>query len=141
MQEERAKRRQCQPAHKMMLFILAPHFNTYKHKHTLSLFYFSLLFSLSLSLSHTHIHTLDGWTDISVSKVRMMLSKDCSFGATSASLWHCHAAAAGVCEFQSLQRAEWRGCRRVSEWKETGRSNFSELLVITQIYRRTPWKK
>jgi hypothetical protein len=113
----------------------------YTSTNTHSLSSISLSCFLSPSLSHTHIHTLDGWTDISVSKVRMMLSEDCSFGATSALLWHCHAAAAGACEFQSLQRAEWRGCRRVSEWKETGRSNFSELLVITQIYRRTPWKK
>jgi len=134
VQEERAKRRQRRPAHKIVLFILAPHFNTYKHKHTFSLFYFSI----SFSLSHTHILTLDGWTDISVSKVRMMPSEDCSFSSISASLWHCHAAAAGACEFQSLQGAEWRGYRCVGKWKETGRSNFSELLVINQIYRRTP---
>ena len=72
-------------------------------------------FSLSVSFIHTHTHTIDGQTDISGRELRVILMQDCLFCASSTPLWHCHATAAGACEFQSLGHAQQKGCRCVRE--------------------------
>ena len=84
---------------------------------------------------------MDGQTDVGARELRIILIQDCSFCASSTSLWHCHATAAGACEFESLGRAQRKGRRCVSKWKEIGRSNFSELLVMNQIHGSTPWNE